>query len=74
MADIPRVPQVTPPALVNPQVHRVDRASDRNPRQHREEEKPQEDILELHEEADASIESPPSSPEPAGEDHLDIAI
>lgn len=74
MADIPRVPQVIPPALVNPQVHRVDRASDRNPRQHREEEKPQEDILELHEVAEAPAEPPPSPQPAAGEDHLDIAI
>ena len=73
MADIPRVPQVTPPAVVNPQVHRVDRASDRNPRQHREEEKPQEDILELHEVAEETVEVAPPPPK-AGEDHLDIAI
>jgi len=74
MADIPRVPQVTPPALVNPQVHRVDRASDRNPRQHRDEEKPQEDILELHDVAEGSKEPAPADPPLVGEDHLDIAI
>ena len=74
MSDIPRVPQVTPPALVNPQVHRVDRASDRNPRQHREEEKPQEDILELHDDDEAVPEVPSPASPPAGKAHLDIAI
>lgn len=75
MADIPRVPQVTPPALVNPQVHRIDRSQDRNPRQQREEEKTPEDILELHEES-ATETSGEMAPQTLADDsdHFDIAI
>lgn len=75
MSDIPRIPAATPPALVNPQIHQVDRATDRNPRKHHEEEKAPEDILELHEESEAPPEVPAAPvPPPAEPDHLDIAI
>jgi hypothetical protein len=47
MSEIPRIPQVTPPSLVNSPVHRVDHAGDRQ--QPRKEHDPaKEDVLDLH--------------------------
>jgi hypothetical protein len=73
MSDIPRVPHVLPSSLVNPQVHRTEHASDRQPR--KEHEKPQEDILELHDlDEEITEDLTPFSETSSGEDSFDIAV
>jgi len=75
MADIPRVAPVIPAATVNPQVHRVGQPGDRPDHPRKEQEKPPEDVLELHEE-EPEAEKPASgfSASDEGETHLDIAV
>jgi hypothetical protein len=73
MADIPRVPQVTPPALVNPQVHRVDGSRDRPGHGKKDRQTSAEDVIELHEEA-VEPPSPASSHDETDEGHFDIAV
>jgi hypothetical protein len=78
MAEIPRVPQVSPAISATSPVHRVGASGDKPHGSKQERETPQEDILELHgEEADEeqeadSARSDDDAMPPGG--HLDLAV
>lgn len=74
MAEIPRVPQVTPPLTVSQPVHRIAGAGDR-PQPRKGKERPEEDVLELHDmEPEEETTSLGSNSTLDGDEHLDIAV